>query len=718
MNLSRDQTRNRAESIWLGRSAVALLLGAVAIGNPGFFALSAAAQSPSQAPPHLPDMSAYDCAAVSQAAPADTRHIGQVINGGYSEWYESFIIAGGQPRLACISLVRPTTRQLARDEAATFLTNSFAVGAPAMDTAERASAAAQAARDQAAPGRPEDIEPANVQPEPLKRLRKPPPPADTTTSTEKPLGFGDLPPLPAGKDFADIGSATSPGPERERGRDLPSGMILRDHAAPATAGVDDREPVLNAQVYPWNTMAYLSATYPNGTNFRCSATLVSPYVALTAGHCVHNKGRGGYIASARVYPGQNQATLGDDIPIRPYGLKSDISSVQTTAQWAQISGENSYIITDYRHDLGALEFKTPFTHTATFMPVMYNSTSSPITSAGYPAEIQNKDAYGLYSDSGGETSTSFFSYRSLHVREFLVDASGGNSGGAFFYTDPGTNQRYLVGSLSYAEDLDDQAGGPWYDSWNQTLVSGWVSWTPGSGAAAASVAGLRVASIFGSTQASMVSFLRFYNAGTAAGTVDVVLADYATGTTLGTWRSPSLPGGSSRQFSIEEIENNASATFTKSATYSISVQPTFTGTFQNVLWQKTGGILSNLSTCDSQSSGQTTLTNVHSSLMDSGYPSTVVIHNTGSANISPALGIYNALSGQRIGTYPTGTIAANSQKVVAMPALEAAAGFSANGVYHYNVRADAVFTGYLQNLMTNSAARVVADMTAACRLAP
>ncbi|MSO72016.1 MAG: trypsin-like serine protease [Rhodospirillaceae bacterium] len=709
MNLS--YPREGAATILLGRGAVALLFSAGAIGNLCLVARSATAQSPSQALPHLPDMSSYDCAAVPQAAPADTRHIGQVINGSYNEWYESFVRADAQPRLACISLVRPTTRQLARDEAVTFLTSSFAVDAPIADTAERASSAEHAAR-------PEAIEPANVQPEPLKRLRKPSPPADTNNTAEKSSGLPDLPPLPSGKDLADIGTGAAPGSERERARNLASSGSARDHETPATTSVEDREQVVNAQVYPWNAMAYLSATYPNGKSFRCSATLVSPYVALTAGHCVHNNGRGGYIASARVYPGQNQATLGDDIPIRPYGLKSDIASVQTTAQWAQMSGQDSYLITDYRHDLAALEFKTPFTHTATFMPVLFSSTSSPITSAGYPGKIQNKDAYGLYSDSGGETSTSFFSYRSLHVREFHVDASGGNSGGAFFYIDPGTNQRYLVGSLSYAEDLDDQGGGPWYDSWNQTLVSGWVSWTPGSSAAAASVAGLRVASIFGSAQAAMVSYLRFYNAGASQGTVDVVLADYATGTTLATWRSPNLPGGSSRQFSIEEIENNASATFTKSAAYSISVRPTFTGTFQNVLWQKTDGILTNLSTCDSQSSGQTTLTNVHSSLMDSGYPSTVVFHNTGAGNISPALGIYNAQSGQRLGTFPTGTIAANSQKVVAMPALEAAAGFSPNGVYHYNVRADAVFSGYLQHLMTNKAARVVSDMTAACRLTP
>ena len=428
-----------------------LFLGTLTLSGHGAVSQNATAQDAASTIPHLPDLSSYNCVGVTDATASNTRHIGQVIKGSYYEWYESYVLADGKQQLACISLLRPATRQLSGDEAQTFLTDAFAVGAPAGNAAERTSSTTEITR-------PEDVEPEDVQPEPLKRVRKPPISIDGATggSAEKKSGVSDLPPLPAGKNLSAAAPYTPPAPERERASSATSLAPTVAVETPATVGVEDREQIANAQAFPWNTLAYMSVTYPGGNNFRCSAAIVSPYVVLTAGHCVHNNTRGGYVTSARVYPGQNQAVLGDDNPIRPFGVKSNVSSVQTTAQWVQISGEETYLITDYRHDLGALEFSTPFTHTSTFMPVLYGSTGTPITSAGYPGEVQNKDSYGLYADLGAETTLSVSTLRSSHVREFQVDASGGNSGGPFFFTDPATSQRYLAGSLSYAEDLDDQ----------------------------------------------------------------------------------------------------------------------------------------------------------------------------------------------------------------------------------------------------------------------
>jgi len=461
-------------------------------------------------------------------------------------------------------------------------------------------------------------------------------------------------------------------------------------------------------------------TYPGNDMYRCSATVVSPYVVLTAGHCVHNKDRGGFITAARVYPGQNQSVVGDGQPIRPYGVKTDISSAQTTAMWTQISGEDSYNVIDYRHDFAAIQFKTPFTFTSTFMPVLYGSTGSPVTNVGYPANVNDdssKTAFGQYAQNGNETSNNFL--RNNHVREFAVDATGGNSGGPFFFFDSSTGQRYLVGLLSYGNDLDDEAGGPWYDSWNQSLVSGWVSWTPGA-AAAGSVNGLRVASVFSSAQASLFSFLRFYNSGTTAGTVEVTLSDYTTGNILATWMSPSLPGLSARQFPIAEIEDNASTTFTKPMVYSVSVRPTFTGTFQNVVLRKLDGTISNVSTCDTIANSQRMLMNVHSSILQNSYPSAVVIHNTSTTSLNTSFGVYNSMTGQRLGTYTPTAIPANSQRVVTAVEIEANSGVSptAGAIYQYNIRADSTFTGYLQHLVNNAAAAVIVDMTEGCTLTP
>jgi V8-like Glu-specific endopeptidase len=655
--------------------------------------------------PRLPDMNAYGCASMTSTTAATMRHIGQVIQGTYNEWQEYYIDVQGQPRLACISLLRPTTRPLSDEEARTFLLGSFAVGAP--------TAAAAAEQRQSAP---ESAEPANVQAEPIKRVRKP---TIGSPSGERAQG-AELPPLPAIKSFGGA-PKPSPTPEKERNSGLlvpPAIVPWGKYEPPQAVGVEDREQITATQSYPWNTLAYLSVTYPSGTSFRCSATLVSPHVVLTAGHCIHNNQRGGYVTSVRVYPGQTQESPTDNTPVRPYGFKSDVAFLQTTSQWVQISGEDSYLIGDYRHDFAAIEFSTPFTHTSTFMPVLYSSTSPAVTSAGYPAQVNNISTFALYGDGGNETQDSLSDLRAEHVREFAVDASGGNSGGPFIYADPGTGQSYLVGSLSYAEDTGDQSGGPWYNSWNQSLISGWVSWTPGS-PATGSVAGLRVASVFSSERPGLLSFLRFYNAGTSAGSVEVTLADYATGAVLATWNSPTLNARSARQFAISQIEAEASATFTKPLVYSISVRPTFSGTFQNVLLRTVEGTFTNVSTCDTPAALTTTLTNVHSSLLSDGYPSAVVIHNTGASATSLLLSIFHAQDGLFLGNYQTGVIQANGQLILPVSAIEAGANISPRTVrYHYNIRSITTFTGYMQHLVNNQAVGVTADMTGSCALSP
>ncbi len=639
----------------------------------------------------LPDLSAYACSAAAQ----ETRHIGQVIRGTYHEWYESYGASGSAQRLSCISVVLPRAQQLSADEAKSFLTAAFAVGAPTAPAPENDPAAVKGALAEA-----EDLE--RIPVEPLKGIRI------RTAEAAETRGGSDpaQPPLPASKIFADANEA-------------PRGAVkvapAERSAAPATTGVDDRQPVTGTTTYPWNTLAYFTATYPSGGSFRCSATLVSPYVAVTAGHCVHNANRGGYINSGRIYPGQRQDTLGDGSAARPYGSKSDIAAVQTTAQWTQMSGAESYPITDYRYDYAAVQFQTPFTHTSTFMPVLYGNTSAPVTSAGYPGTVHGRSAFGLWSNDGAETNRSM-SYRNNHVREFAVDASGGNSGGAFVYTDAGTGQRYLVGSLSYGDELNDRSGGPWYDSWNQGLIASWIAWVPGKETIASSTSGLRVASVFSSTQPEMISYLRFYNAGTAGGTVDVTLADYETGTLLATWRSPVLPGGTARQFSIAEIENNASDTFTKPLVYSLSIRPTFTGSFQNILWRKADMTLTNLSTCDAQQRNPNVLMNVHSSRLESNYPSAVIIHNTSASTSTVRLGIYDAENGGQFGTFTT-VLAPNSQRIVSIPNMENASGISPAAAFHYVIKASG-FTGYMQHLVNNRAARLIADMTETCALSP
>ncbi len=217
-----------------------------------------------------------------------------------------------------------------------------------------------------------------------------------------------------------------------------------------------------------------------------------------------------------------------------------MAAVNTTQRWTQISGPDSLPVTDYQYDLAAIKFSTPFTYTSTFMPVVFNDTASTGYSAGYPATVQGNASSGMWQVSGAELSNSVSFLRAQGIKAYAMDASGGQSGSPFWDLDSTTGRRQMMGHLSYGDDLDDDAGGPWYGGTNQSLVTGWVSWTPSSGTTSSStnsVSGLRVPAVFDSSQNTTQSFMRFYNTSSSADTVEVTLASYDDGQLLATWTS-------------------------------------------------------------------------------------------------------------------------------------------------------------------------------------
>ena len=683
---------------WPGPHRVSLIASAIIAAV--FWSGSASAQS---RPFNIPDLAAYNCAAVDAATAAGVRHMGQVIKGRYHEWHEIYANVGGEQRLACISLIVPEARQMSLGEARAFLKDAASASVPTAPSPATDNAP-QAFQHTV-------VEPPDVKPMPLKRAIKPAPGTDLV---EKKAGEIEVPPIPAVKSFKN----TAP---------LPAENIDNSAAAPTappllyensqTVGVEDRAVVPNTLTYPWNTVGYLRVTYPSGNSFRCSGALVSAYVVLTAGHCIHSNTEGGYVSSVAFFPAQYQTAPGIGGPIRPYS-NSDLAFVKTTQTWTQISGEDSYAVTQYRHDLAAVQFDTPFTYTSTFIPVVFGDTTDSITSAGYPAVVNGQSVQTQYFDDGPETPSSS-SYKNFSVREFAVDASGGNSGGPFFALDPTTGQRRLVGILSYGQD--DEAGGPWYSSFNQSLISDWMSYNPA--ASGASVEGLRVAAVFSSGQPTSRSFLRFYNSSTSAGIVEVTLADYVSGDVLGTWTSSSISAGAELQFFIQDIESGIDQTITPPTFYSISIRPTFTGYFQHVLWRPEDGTLTNLSTCDTTTASDSeTVIGVHSSLLQNGYPSTLVVHNTGPSATNVVLGIYDARTGNKIADYSTGPIQANGQAIRTVAQIEAGVippPITPSGtMYHYVIKVESSFTGHLQHLVNNQNAGVITDMTSVCTLTP
>jgi len=234
--------------------------------------------------------------------------------------------------------------------------------------------------------------------------------------------------------------------------------------------------------------------------------------------------------------------------------------------------------------------------------------------------------------------------------------------------------------------------------------------------AAKSASPLLVGAVFSTAQQSSQSFLRFYNTGASDGTVTVTLRDYASGESVGQWTSSTIAAGGEKQFAIGTIETEAGI-LAKPNYYSVSVQTNITGYFQHVPYRPDDGTLTNLSTCASGiTSDPARLSGVHSSLLAFGFPSSIIVNNTGTTTAARTLGIYNAQDGTKLGSATLSAIAAGGQAVMTVSAIEAAAGFTPTNVFHYVVKTEGTFPGFLQHLVTNVHAGVVTDMTAACAL--
>ncbi|MDX2145586.1 MAG: right-handed parallel beta-helix repeat-containing protein [Rhodospirillaceae bacterium] len=239
----------------------------------------------------------------------------------------------------------------------------------------------------------------------------------------------------------------------------------------------------------------------------------------------------------------------------------------------------------------------------------------------------------------------------------------------------------------------------------------------GGAASTAVPAPLPAGTIFSSAQPSSRSFLRFHNTGAGPGTVTVTFRDFATGQSVGTWTSTSVPVDGELQFAIADIENTLGLGANKPAYYAVSMQSSINGYFQHVLWRPADGTLTNLSTCAAGVTADSVkLSGVHTSLLQSGYPSSVVVSNTGTAATTVTLGVYNANTGVKRGNYVTPSIPAGGQALVAIPTIEATTGLPSSDLYHYVIKAESAFTGYLQHLVNNMQAGVITDMTAVCAL--
>ncbi|MBD2018483.1 trypsin-like serine protease [Microcoleus sp. FACHB-53] len=185
-------------------------------------------------------------------------------------------------------------------------------------------------------------------------------------------------------------------------------------------GQDDRIRIDNTTTYPWRTQAKLYVTYPNGQIYGCSGTLISAKYLLTAGHCVHNPSRGGWITKMEVIPGLNGT-------YKPYGSVF-ATYFRSYTGWTKDRNKN--------YDFALVTLDRNIGNTTGWLGYNYYSSINGVTGniAGYPGD---KGSVYLYYDAGSIGSSTS---QRLH---YQIDTNSGQSGSGIYRII--NNDRYVFG---------------------------------------------------------------------------------------------------------------------------------------------------------------------------------------------------------------------------------------------------------------------------------
>jgi V8-like Glu-specific endopeptidase len=375
---------------------------------------------------------------IEQRQPA--RVVLQYIDGVFHKWEEYDLGKKGE---FCIFLRKPEERRLSVGEARTLLENS-------MRWREQAPAA----------GISEILDPSDPRLQGKPATPKLPDNFRIDKSPASPEPDKPAPPAFPGKEYHS-------GAEPDR-IPLPR--------AENVVGTDDRTRVTNTESYPWNTVGYISTSYPSGSAYRGSGAIVTPYMVLTAGHMVYDWGtEGGYASAMNFSPGQRQMSPGGAVT-RPYGAVT-ASSWQTNANYIDALKTNPAVQFDY--DYAAVFFNTSFTGVglSTYMPVVFNLAPDAINLAGYPPSVQGEtNSQGMWHSYGDVTGVTD------RIIYYDADTTSGNSGGPVWEFISGLRRIVAVHVVS-------SPGGCRLVSQNQAAIEGWMAWTPPSSGGGSSSSG-------------------------------------------------------------------------------------------------------------------------------------------------------------------------------------------------------------------------------------
>lgn len=190
-------------------------------------------------------------------------------------------------------------------------------------------------------------------------------------------------------------------------------------------GADNRMLISPTTSYPWRAQAKLYVKYPSGKTFICSGTLINPKYLISAGHCVFDKGQGGWATSIEIIPGL-------DNNYKPYG--SVYASYMRSYQGWTIDGNSNY-------DISLITLSSPIGNTVGWFGYTYyaNPTGVDANIAGYPGDRDS--GLRMYYHYGPIQATTAF------YINYTIDTAPGQSGSGVYYITNGN--RYVIAAHAY-----------------------------------------------------------------------------------------------------------------------------------------------------------------------------------------------------------------------------------------------------------------------------
>ena len=143
-------------------------------------------------------------------------------------------------------------------------------------------------------------------------------------------------------------------------------------------GEDGRKNVNPTTSFPYCSIAYIETSWPNGSETKGTAWMLSQDAAVTAGHCVYASEYGGWADSIKIWPGKDGYGLWNN----PYG----------TANATEFYTDKNYIENgNSDFDWGIIELDEDIGFQTGWLGLYYSQagyTNTEVTISGYPGDHQ------------------------------------------------------------------------------------------------------------------------------------------------------------------------------------------------------------------------------------------------------------------------------------------------------------------------------------------